>query len=164
MFMLIFLAQFYALGKTNGLVPRTTDYRHWSHTCRHGSPSASSGRRMTNFDAFILCTFTWLMVICRGDLAPLCVYYDLLLTVPHILLQYPKYDKDHFTFHLQGTLCDILGNDHGKISNIMAFLHGTGVPLIYIITFLLAPTWMLHVCSCFMIFIGLYTDYVIEFC
>jgi hypothetical protein len=62
-----------------------------------------------------------------GELAPLCVYCNLLLTVSHMLLQYPQYDKDHSTFHLQGTLCVILGNDHGNISNIMDFLHGTGV-------------------------------------
>jgi hypothetical protein len=54
-----------------------------------------------------------------GDLAPLS-------TISHLLLACPCYDEDHRTFHLQGMLSDILGDDCHSMSNIMTFLNGIG--------------------------------------
>jgi hypothetical protein len=54
-----------------------------------------------------------------------CSHYGLPLTVSHILLECPQYDKDRRTFHLQGTLRDIPRDD--LIVSNTAFFPGTGV-------------------------------------
>jgi hypothetical protein len=63
----------------------------------------------------------------RGDPTPLCVHYGLPLAISHILLECEHYDKDRRTFHLQGAMRDILGDDRGKVSNVVAFLQSTGI-------------------------------------
>jgi hypothetical protein len=39
---------------------------------------------------------------------------------------YTHYDEDRRTFHLQDTSHNILGDDCGNVSTVVAFLHGTG--------------------------------------
>jgi hypothetical protein len=63
----------------------------------------------------------------RDDPAPLCVLCGLPVTISHILLECPRYNKDHRTFHLQGALRDVLGDGRGKVSSVVAFLHSTWV-------------------------------------
>lgn len=57
----------------------------------------------------------------------LCVHCGLPCTISHILLECPHYNKDRRTFHLQGALRDILGDGGGQVSNVVAFLHSTGI-------------------------------------
>jgi hypothetical protein len=46
-----------------------------------------------------------------GDLAPLCALWSAFYHLKYILLECPNYDKDCHTFHLQGILHNILGDD-----------------------------------------------------
>jgi hypothetical protein len=59
--------------------------------------------------------------------AHLFVQYGLPLTIHHILLECPDYEEDRREFNLQGTLRDILGDNGGNVSIIMAFLRVIGV-------------------------------------
>jgi hypothetical protein len=44
-----------------------------------------------------------------------------------MLLECPEYHEVRRTFSLQSTLSDILVHDRGKVSNVVTFLHSTGL-------------------------------------
>jgi hypothetical protein len=77
--------------------------------------------------AFGLATLAWHMDICYKVTRHLCV-----CTVVYPLPSHTYFWNAHImtkitTFSLQGTLHDILGDGHCKVSNVMAFLHCTWV-------------------------------------
>jgi hypothetical protein len=74
----------------------------------------------------------------RTHPAPVCIHGEVHLTVLHILHHWPLYNEERQIIHLFGMLRDILGEDHGYISNVMAFLHDTEVDL-SLTDFLLSP-------------------------
>jgi hypothetical protein len=43
-------------------------------------------------------------------------------TILHILVKCSHYDKEHLTLHLHGMLCNILGDDHHSMFNILALV------------------------------------------
>lgn len=53
------------------------------------------------------------------SLAPICILCGVLCTILHILVKFPHYDKEHLTLHLHGTLCNILGDGHHSMFNIL---------------------------------------------
>lgn len=61
----------------------------------------------------------------RGDAAHLYVHCGLALNISSIFLECPHYDEGRHTFHLQGALQDIVGDNRSKVSNVVAFLHTT---------------------------------------
>jgi hypothetical protein len=54
--------------------------------------------------------------ICTGS----CEFFSLL----DILIEWQRCNEDRVTFHLQGTLRDMLGEDRRGVSNVLAFLNG----------------------------------------
>jgi hypothetical protein len=76
----------------------------------------------------------------RGDLAPVCNQWGISLTIEHILQECPCYYKECQTFHLIGTLCNIL-DVSCNVSNMVAFLHGIGVDKFIYLTLFYSPMW-----------------------
>jgi hypothetical protein len=57
----------------------------------------------------------------------LCVQSGVALAILYIVVECPCYNKDHVTFHLHSTLCDMLGEYHCSVSNVLVFLNRIGL-------------------------------------
>jgi hypothetical protein len=62
-----------------------------------------------------------------GELISVCTVGGVPLSVPHVLVDCSCYNKDHHTFHLHSTLCDMLWDNCCSMSNMLVFLSGTGL-------------------------------------
>jgi hypothetical protein len=56
----------------------------------------------------------------HGELAPVHTVFGAALSILHILVECPQYNEDHLTFHLHGTLGDMLGVICHSLSNVLA--------------------------------------------
>jgi hypothetical protein len=126
-FVFIFVAQFYLSGKMKGLQHRTTYCGQWSNTLRCDGPpflhekvggpvhAPSDWAHSLDAQPFVMMQPSTSVCTVVYPLSS-CIYF-----------WKAQIMTDFHTFHLQGTLHNMLGDDWGKVSNVVAFLHCTGV-------------------------------------
>jgi hypothetical protein len=61
------------------------------------------------------CTYLTHSNLLCGELVPVCVNHGLSLTMLQILVECPHYGKAYLTFHIHGTLTDMLVDDHNSV-------------------------------------------------